>query len=315
MTTEKILSIIFKRRRLLEDELTLEDDINEADLAKEETEQHLKKIDRMMNDNKPINMVLPAFPGKSPNRNKTLSRLPDLAEKHSIDSLYEICEEIKTVYEPGAKIIICSDGYVFSDLVRIPDEDVQAYSADLIRYYDEYYPLSFDFYALKDAFPQLDNLDAMREELMIQYGESLISLKERAKKEKEITAMYQGITRFLHEDFLGLDEFKSMSKTQIQKLAKSVSYRVILRSNAWSKLLEAIYPDSLRLSIHPQYRVSNKVGIHMTSTDDCWRTPWHSVAIEKNGYIYLENRSAINENQYRLIFKNGKPHYYRKDDA
>jgi pyoverdine/dityrosine biosynthesis protein Dit1 len=127
--------------------------------------------------------------------------------------------------------------------------------------------------------------------------------------------MYQGISRFLYEDFLGLAEFKAISRAQIQKLAKSVSYRVILRSNAWSRLLEEVYPESLRLSIHPQYRVSKKIGVHMISTDDCWRTPWHSVAVKKDGVIYLEKRSNLNENKNRLFFENGQPYYYKEEES
>lgn len=315
MIANSILALVFERRRLLDDEAAPEANLPIEDLPPEETETHLNKIRKMVSEGKPISMILPAFPGKSPNRNKTLSRLPDLAETHSIDSLYELCRDIQEIYPPGAKINICSDGYVFSDLVRIPDPDVELYSVALIDYYNENYPDAFEFYDLKDAFPELDSMDAMREELMIRYGESLISLRDRAKKQRELTAMYQGITRFLHEDFLGLDEFKKMSRTHIQKFAKSVSYRVIQRSNAWSTLLEEIYPDSLRLSIHPQYRVSGKIGIHMISTEDCWRTPWHSVAVKKNGIIYLEKRSNVNENRSRLYFENGRPHYYQEDEA
>lgn len=315
MIANSILALIFKRRRLLDDEAAPETEPSIEALLPEETEIHLNKIRKMVTAEKPISMILPAFPGKSPNRNKTLSRLPDLAETHSIDSLHNLCMDIEQVYKPGAKINICSDGYVFSDLVRIPDRDVEAYSIELIDYYNENYPNEFEFYDLKDAFPELDSLDAMREELMIRYGESLIHLKDRAKKEKEVTSMYLGITRFLHEDFLGLDEFKNMSRAQIQKFAKSLSYRVIQRSNAWSHLLEQVYPDSLRLSIHPQYRVSSKIGIHMISTDDCWRTPWHSVAVKKNGMIYLEKRSDVNENRNRLFFENGRPTYYQEEEA
>lgn len=315
MTAKNILALIFKRRRLLDDEVASETKLSVDVLLREETEIHLSKIQKMVDSGEPILMILPAFPGKSPNRNKTLSRLPDLAETHSIDSLYSLCRDIKRIYQPGAKIKICSDGYVFSDLVRIPDDDVEHYSLAIIDYYNKNYPDAFEFYDLKDAFPGLNNLDAMREELMIVYGESLLSIKSRAKKQKEITVMYQGITRFLHEDFLGLDEFKNSSRAQIQKLAKSVSYRVIQRSNAWSRLLEQVYPHSLRLSIHPQYRVSSKIGIHMIPTNDCWRTPWHSVAVKRNGMIYLEKRSNINENRSRLLFENGRPYYYKEEEA
>jgi L-tyrosine isonitrile synthase len=315
MTAKQILNIIFERRKLLDNEANIDSKLPIERLPKEEIEPHLSIIEKMVAERKPIFMILPAFPGKSPNRNKTLSKLPDLAETHAIDILYDLCRSIELIYSPGAIVNICSDGHVFSDLVRIPDKDVKLYSLELINYFNNFYPNSFLFYDLCDAFPELDSFDAMREELMILFGESLLELKTQARTKKEVISMYQGITRFLHEDFLGLDEFKDTSRAQIQKLAKSISLRVIQRSNAWGRLLEHKYPDSLRLSIHPQYRISRKIGIQMTSTDDCWRTPWHSVAVKKNGIIYLEKRCNINENRNRLNFENGRPYYYQADDA
>lgn len=69
---------------------------------------------------KPIRMVLPAFPAKSPSRDKTLSHLPDHGEELALRNLNELCKRIGQIYEPGARIVICSDGRVFADVVRIP---------------------------------------------------------------------------------------------------------------------------------------------------------------------------------------------------
>jgi L-tyrosine isonitrile synthase len=305
-----ILNAIFKRRKLLETEDYF-DDIEVCDLPKDETELHIHKIQEMIKNNEPIKMVLPAFPGKSPNRNKTLSKLPDLAEKNSIDNLNKLCKEIAEIYPHGVSMIICSDGYVFSDLVRIPDEDVSTYTESIRDYYQENYPGHFEYYDIIDAYPELKSLDAAREELLVCHGESLIRLTEKANTDKEILSMYRGISKFLYEDFSGIKEFDGLSNTQIQKAAKSTALRVIQRSNAWGELLETTFPNALRLSIHPQFRVSKKIGITMSKTSDCWRTPWHSVAIKKNDEIYLEKRCEINEDTHRLIFNQGMPCHYK----
>ncbi|MCL1126496.1 isocyanide synthase family protein [Shewanella surugensis] len=305
-----ILAIIFKWRKLLKSEHSELEPPFFSNLSLDEIDPHLIKIGNMVVLNQPIHMILPAYPGKSPNRNKTLSRLPDLAETHSIDVLNQLCSEIGEVYAPGAKISICSDGYVFADLVRIPDEDVFAYTEAIQAYYQNHYPERFDFFDLKDAFGVLSDFDAMREELMVRYGESLIGLTEQAKTDKATLSMYKGIAKFLFEDFSGLMEFATISNTQIQKQAKAVSLRVIQRSNAWSRLLEEYYPNALRLSIHPQFRVSEKIGIQMGNSDDAWRTPWHSVAIKQGNEIHLQKRSQVDENTHRLIFNQGKPSHY-----
>lgn len=312
VTASDILAIIFKWRKLLKTEHIDLDPTYFSTLPLNEIDPHLTKISTMVALNQPIYMILPAYPGKSPNRNKTLSRLPDLAETHSIDVLNQLCSEISDVYAPGAKISICSDGYVFADLVRIPDEDVFAYTQAIQTYCQSHYPERFEFFDLKDAFGILSDFDSMREELMVGFGESLIGLMEQAKIDKATLSMYKGIAKFLFEDFSGLTAFEHDSKTQIQKQAKAVSLRVIQRSNAWSRLLEEYYPHAVRLSIHPQFRVSEKIGIHMGKSDDAWRTPWHSVAIMQNDEIHLQKRSQVDENTHRLIFNQGKPSHYHK---
>ena len=117
-----------------------------GDLAREETQQHVAKIENMLINQSPITMVLPAYPGKSPNRNKTLSKRPDLAERYSLDRLNQLCEAISALSPFGVQVLLCSDGYVFSDLVRIPDRDVALYTSDIRNHYAKHYPQHFDFY-------------------------------------------------------------------------------------------------------------------------------------------------------------------------
>ena len=65
--------------------------------------------------NEPVQMVLPAFPFKSPNRkDKTLGSLPDLGEELALQHLNGLCESITEIYEHGAKVVITSDGLVYN---------------------------------------------------------------------------------------------------------------------------------------------------------------------------------------------------------
>ncbi|WP_137936776.1 isocyanide synthase family protein [Chitinivorax sp. B] len=302
-----ILDIIFKRRRLLAEEV----DLLPGSILPDEQRPHLEKIAAMVAAHQPIEMILPAFPGKSPNRNKTLGQLPDLAERHSLANLHTMLQEIASLYSPGGMIRICSDGYVFADLVRIPDPEVEGYVSELARHTRHYFGGAFQYFDLIDAYPDLPSMDARREEMLIDHAEPLRCLRLRCSEEPEAIAMYRGTTRFLFEDYQGLADFATWSKTRIQQHARTIAYRVIQRSNAWSALLEQRFPHALRLSIHPQYRISKKIGINMIATDDCWRTPWHSVAVCRAGEVYLERRSTIDENQAVLVFERGRPSYYQ----
>ncbi len=299
-----IIEKIFARRCLVEESG------QENCRYEDEVAPHLDTVMQAVSHQQPIVMILPAFPGKSPNRKKTLGHLPDYAELYALDNLHELCQEIRRVYQPGAVIGICSDGYVFSDVVRIPDRQVKAYTDMISDYCTKKYPGMFFMYDLIDTYPEIKHLDSLREELMIQYGTSLLALKKRVKEEPEAASMYKGVTRFLGEDYGGMDEFAGVSNAQIQKVARVAAYRVIQRSEAWSKHLEEKFPRAVRLSIHPQFRISKKIGIRLAPVKDRWRTPWHSVAVKRGADIYLEKRSNVDERDYHLIFKSGRPFHY-----
>ena len=67
--------------------------------------------------NEPIQMVLPAFPFKSPNRkDKTIGHLPDLGEEIGLQHLNGLCESIAEIYQPAANVVITSDGLVYNGI-------------------------------------------------------------------------------------------------------------------------------------------------------------------------------------------------------
>lgn len=304
----RILACLFEKRRLLAED---ENDARQepADFEREAA-PHMDKLLRAIRINRPLDLILPAFPAKSPNRHKTLGPLPDLAEKHALENLKTLCDDIGAIYEPGAKITVCSDGRVFADLIYIPDEDVTAYGEYLRNYAAAVHGDRFAFFNLDHAFQKNHSYDILREELLILYGESIASLYQRCKEEKEAKAMYLGITRFLFEDYSGIEPFCSGSRTAIQKVSRLIAYRVIQRSNAWSRLLEDRFPDALRLSIHPQFRVSKKIGVYLGETNgDDWLTPWHSVAVRRNGKITFCKRKDA-EGCGMLAFDEGRPSHF-----
>nr|WP_233158599.1 isocyanide synthase family protein [Chromobacterium sp. ASV5] len=299
---QAILDILQRRRRLLE--------------AAPESEQarphpvHARKIAAAIEAGEPLRMLLPAFPGKSPNRRKTLGEMPDLAEHHALANLDALCREIAAVHAPGARLLLCPDGHCFADLVHIPDPQVARYEAALEAYCRRHYPERFDFYALRQAFPYIHDPDSQREELLILFSDSIERIRSQCRDDPATQAMHQGLTRFLLEDMEGLTRFAGLSRNARQKLARGAAYRVMQRSNAWSRLLEQAFPDCLRLSIHPQFASSPKIGIRLADSDDAWLTPWHAAAIRENGRIRLQKRGEIDESRYALVFADGAPSHF-----
>ncbi|MGH1539691.1 MAG: L-tyrosine/L-tryptophan isonitrile synthase family protein [Arenicella sp.] len=304
--SKDILEKIFEYRVLIDEDPCEKNNLNVSD----QYTPHINKINSAVELEKPIVMILPAFPGKSPNRKKTLGAMPDLAEREALAKLHELCTSIKSIYPPGAKVLICSDGYCFADIVHISDEDILDYSNIIKSEIRDKYSETVGFFDLTDAFDHTTNFDLLREELMVLYAESMSVLKDKCKHDKFANAMFKGITRFLLEDYSGLSLYGSFSRNAIQQQAKKNAARVIQRSNAWSRLLENLYPEAVRLSIHPQFSVSEKIGIRLVESHDNWLTPWHSVAIKLNEKVVLAKRSDVDEEKYALVFKKGHPSHF-----
>lgn len=284
-------------------------------------EPHLAKVVSAVERGELVTFVLPAFPGKSPNPAKVLGTLPDMAEKRALGFLQDLCDRLKRLYSPGARIVLCSDGRVFSDVVGMRDEDVTAYQRELSRIIAESGYASISTFDLDDLYAGM-GFDGMRERLMEEYGEPLDALKtavsrggkslERSVDDEEANRLYRGITRFLVEDATFPGQVRS--RTAIQKECRDRAYSVIQRSKAWGDWVEARFPDAVRLSIHPQTCGAKKLGIRLIEPDH-WLTPWHGVAVQVDGRFMLLKRSQAEEIGARLVHSEGRPSHYVLTDA
>ena len=267
---------------------------------------HLLKIVSAIERGEPISFVLPAFPGKSPNPAKVLGPLPDMAERRALEFLQHLCDRIRQRYSPGAQIILCSDGRVFSDVVGMRDEDVTAYQKELSKMIADLGLTSISTFNLEELDDQM-SFDQMRSHLMERYGEPLELLKASVRRGGEDQRLYCGITRFLVED--AMFPGQKRSRTAIQKECRVRAYEVIQRSKAWSELIESRFPDAVRLSIHPQGCGAEKLGIRLIEPDN-WQTPWHGVAVEVGGRFMLLKRAQAEALGAQLVHLEGRPSHY-----
>ena len=281
---------------------------------------HLAKIVSAVLSQQPITFVLPAFPGKSPNLGKVLGPLPDRAEQCALEFLGQLGEQIREIYSPGAEIILCSDGRVFSDAVGMRDEDITAYQHEISSMTEELSLQTISMFNLDELYSGID-FNQMRQKLTEEYGESLEDIQSKVRLGKEESAdsdsrelhrLYCGITRFLAEDAMHPGQQKT--KSAIQRECRARAYEVIRKSGAWSRLIEDQFPNAVRLSIHPQGCGSSKLGLQLMGQDG-WMTPWHGVAVLLNGQFLLMKRNQAEELGAELVFKNGRPSHYELQDG
>ncbi|OKP01235.1 L-tyrosine isonitrile synthase [Xenorhabdus eapokensis] len=304
--SNKILHELLQyRRRFPESEHTVQYE------EKKVSEVQLPRIRAFVEQGKPIECILPAFPTKSPNPRKVLGKIPDMAEKLSLIFLNSLCQRIQLYYPPGANIVICSDGHVFSDLILVDDDTITHYQLEIEKLLHELGATHLSVFNLGnvESLTQYTNdYDQLRELLVSRYASSIEEIKEELKKTEEGVQLYRAITRFLYEDSL-LPEYTG-SKNALQKDARQRSAGVIQRSWAWGNLLAEQFPLAIRLSIHPQPVDSIKIGIHMMPTRDDWLTPWHGVAANINGQFVLMKSDEVKKRNGKLIEIRGVPSHY-----
>ena len=268
---------------------------------------HLPKLHYFISQGLPVHFILPAFPAKSPNLTKVLGTLPDLGEEIALNFLQSLCDDIRQVYAPGARISICADGRVFADLVRVSDEDVSAYNDALRAQLVMLGTRNLDIVNLEDLLVT-ESFDVARAWISAAFAEPLAELQARVRDTDHHRAMFNGIHRFVSEDGMALEPEKSRSR--VKEESKAVAYEVIRRSNAWTRLLAQEFPHALRLSIHPQHPHSDKIGLRLTRAVDDWLTPWHGVVLLRdNDYVLMKRQQAQALNA-ELMEVDGRPSHF-----
>ncbi|KAI0839218.1 Pyoverdine/dityrosine biosynthesis protein-domain-containing protein [Hypoxylon sp. FL0890] len=308
-----------------------------------------ERVRHFTSQGRKIEFCLPAFPCKSSNTNKVTGKDPDRGELLALERLHRFVEAIEKIYEPGAKLWIISDGHVFSDCIGVDDNDVDEYGEKLIKMnrlvglrrgnLDRVgFKSLVDLFELKRYKSKIDQLfqlnvapiehhvytkttveaEICRRILMAGCQSQRSALRARIEsQDAAILALYRGFSRFMLED-LELHPFtRSLSRSKQKKLSAKVAFEMIMRNQAYSNLVELLFPNHIRLSIHAHNNAGPKFGIQlfdsatvraveslshtdipMTSGDLLHiPTPWHNSVVKVVGseILYVTKAKVVRD--------------------
>lgn len=245
------------------------------------------------------------LPCKSPNPAKVLGHLPDQGERLSLRFLDSLCRDIGRIYPPGARIVICSDGHVFGDLVHVPDDHIDAYADELRTLIAASGLDRLSVFDLRDVLGDLSHTDK-RTHVHDRYAPSVETLRAEVRTDEHTLALYRGITRFLVEDTAGF----TGTRSALQRECRVRAYGVIQRSRAWGDLIADHHARAVRLSIHPQPVGAPKFGIRLLDAPDAWTTPWHSAALRRADGTWTLMPSAAAARLGHLVHQDGRPSHF-----
>jgi len=284
---------------------------------------------------------LPAFPFKSANyENKTLSALPDKGEELALKNIYEFCEKINSIYKYGVQFIIVSDGRVFADLFNVSDKNVDLYDEEIRKRYPKYTQY-INFLDLNHFLETNYQHDEAREKLIKLFGKSSEIIDKKIKDDNDYQKMYLGFTRFIMEDLYDLfQEDKEMQNMSLQKHktnsnigrnfmkneSKKTAKKVMIRNDAYSTMIQNLFPLYVRLSIHAHNNSGPKFAIQLIALESISQdnvderhfhipTPWHNVVVENenNKYMLMKHYKVkqMKEKIETIFDENKNPTHYR----
>ncbi|KAF2184527.1 hypothetical protein K469DRAFT_578921, partial [Zopfia rhizophila CBS 207.26] len=268
-----------------------------------------QKVERQLEKGQAIRMILPAFPWKTsahhPHINridKVIGVLPDLGDELALARLNNLCEDIRAIYPLGGEIHIATDGLIFDgtlDVIGIPEGDTWAYGEELVRIvhakgyeknvkvirvmdilgYTSGTTLGIDLY--------LSLSQKCRTELLGTYGRTEEEVHEMILNDDDTLSTYCGFIRFLTSDLRHSAIGKNAGgKNKYRRQVKRVAINMMIRAESFTKLLQATYPDYVRLSIHESTgAVKLSVPLIIQGSGEFpRRTPWHStIALSLSG--------------------------------
>ncbi|KAH7113623.1 Pyoverdine/dityrosine biosynthesis protein-domain-containing protein [Dactylonectria macrodidyma] len=286
------------------------------------------KIRYFVASEKPLLLLLPAFPWKNPNRDKVLSENPDFGEELGLARLNHLCEELAKVHPYGAQLTLVADGLVYNDLLGIPDTDFYDYGVQLRQMAKEKGFSHIRFARLLDVLglgdgdglskaEYLARADLCRHEMEARFLGSNFDLKRQIELHQDTALTYQKYVKSAKEDLRWGPEVDPAIKTDPEKYtaeAQRVAERMTKRLLAYEGALEAKFPEAIRLSIHRSTGKS-KVSIPLIPQSSGFGLmPWHScILVTANGmYRTGPSEGFRDPGRYEIITKDGKPYFFRE---
>lgn len=282
-----------------------------------------RSLEPMVEKNQEVLLHMLAFPFKFSKQGsaKCIGDCPDLAEQQAIFTLNNLCDAVNEVYEPGARLVVLSDGILWNDLFDVPEETMWAYRRGCEEISAGH---SVEFRGLDDFFPDGWSAAQVREALFALCRPHLAWTTEVKKKDVNAMRSYSDFVGFLFNHLAGVEGFSSNS--QRQRAASLVANEMLTREQALIRFARTLLPGAIRLSIRPKSFDTGSYTVNLVGPQQqamariepdlaSLATPWHNVGVlQPSGEVYLCRLSFIMERPdcFEPIYRDGVHWGYRE---
>ncbi|SHO57339.1 L-tyrosine/L-tryptophan isonitrile synthase family protein [Vibrio quintilis] len=235
--------------------------------------------DFVAND-KPVRLLLPAFPCKTNNLDKVICHLPDMGEYLVLRKFVQTIRDIQAIYEPGIIFHIFSDYHTFSDYISVDLKHHYDFS-DKLRLMVERMNCSEYLKIVNfEHYPEFDDLEDFQyfKGLKDKYGkpgyeENFDKLK---LKDNKMNTTYLGLKKFMSHDQKHV--LAQLSYKQRRLRLSEIAKGMMVQGKALDNFLNDKFSDCIRLSIHQHPMVGKKYSLYLFD-EQAFKTPWHTAVL------------------------------------
>ncbi|WP_281560784.1 L-tyrosine/L-tryptophan isonitrile synthase family protein [Thalassomonas sp. RHCl1] len=254
----------------------------------------LKQLHYFIEQDLPLEFILPGFPCKSPNDvDKSFSTMPDYGEVRAIQRLDEFCLRLNEIYPQGSRVTILSDGTTFSDIVCVAEENKEAYKSALRSLTVTENIAWADLSALLES--SKNNAAALSSPAKRKALVNLVASGPRAfekfvnkvKGDSEQARVHDKLCSYLYHD-IHLERFSEGDRDSYLESISEKAYQMMYRGRALSHGIEQAFPHHIRLSVHQYDNAGPKYTFALTDHQQKSISPWHTVPVRLLSGQYMQ---------------------------
>ena len=282
------------------------------------------KIERSIAAGEPIRVVIPSFPGRPSSPLTHLRVQPDLSEAYAFVLLHRISLLVRSVHEPGAHFVILLDGKAYNPFYGYTAESEHQYPRDLQALVDALgVRESVSFVDLQDLIDErADEFAATREEVLPEvtehwddpdnsFRDELVESMSLGTNTVAINAAAVQLLKWT--DVPGAPDLIREMREAVAERARATAfaYMVLLVTLRRMDLIDRVFPDAVRGTVHPKLGQYSPRLVHPETTI----APWHGVALVRgDGRVSTVYESKLYEDhdRYRGVYLEGEytPFFY-----
>lgn len=270
----------------------------------------IQKIEKIVSQGLSLKIVLPAFHGKSNNRDFVISHLPDYGDYLCVNTLSELYKELTVLY-PNIEILLLHEGHFHADVCLFGDDrDVSVYIKQFRKLISPY--TFIKSYCINELINTGISYDDKRKYFLEKYCPTIQEIETLIQNTNRIKSLYLAYKKLYYEKTVD-DGKNTLSCKDLRAYSKNRSILQLRKYVGFGKLLNETFANDIFIKLSWVYKdnsVNDQISINVLGGNTKLGTPgFFSIMKHANGAIDFISRKQALEKGLSLNMFNRLPYY------